>query len=238
MSLLPPSLSTFGPDVDFLFWVILITTGIAFLLVQGALLYALIRFRQGAGERPAYIHGHHRLELVWTVIPFAILFWLALYQTSAWLNAKLRFPEESEAVVLEITARQFEWQARYPGPDGRLGTDDDILPPVNLINVPVDRKVLVYLEAEDVIHSLFLPFLRVKQDAVPGLRIQVWFQATETGRFELACAELCGLGHYRMRGFLTVQTPEEFARWLSELEAARARQLEPSPPEPAWGRES
>jgi cytochrome c oxidase subunit 2 len=141
----------------------------------------------------------------------------------------------ADAVTIEVTAQQFMWNVRYPGPDGRFGrTDparideatnplgmdrsdpagaDDILA-LNEITVPFGRAVRVRLRSKDVIHSFFLPNFRVKQDAVPGMSPEIVFFPTRTGHFELACAELCGLAHYRMRGFFNVVSPQEFEGWL------------------------
>jgi cytochrome c oxidase subunit 2 len=122
---------------------------------------------------------------------------------------------------LGFVGKQFEWNATYPGADGQLGTGDDFSTR-NQLHVPVDQPVVVRLGTEDVIHSFFVPSLRVKQDALPGKTINVWFEAMVPGRFEIACAELCGLGHYRMRAFITVHTADEYARWVQEQTAAAA----------------
>lgn len=141
----------------------------------------------------------------------------------------------ADAVVIEVTAQQFMWNVRYPGHDGKFGrteprlvddttnplgmdrTDpdakDDIVT-VNEITVPFGRAVRIRLRSKDVIHSFFLPNFRVKQDAVPGMTPEVVFFPTKMGHFELACAELCGLAHYRMRGFFNVVPQEEFDEWL------------------------
>jgi cytochrome c oxidase subunit II len=141
----------------------------------------------------------------------------------------------ADAVVIEVTAQQFMWNVRYPGRDGAFGrldprliddttnplgmdrTDpagkDDVVA-LNDITVPFGRAVRIRLRSKDVIHSFFLPNFRVKQDAVPGMTPEVVFFPTRTGQFELACAELCGLAHYRMRGFFNVVSPQEFEAWL------------------------
>ncbi len=218
---LPENISTFGEEIDFLFTVILILTGIAFFLVEGALLVFLFRYRRREGRRATYIHGSRRLELIWTVIPALILFSLAVFQQRTWLKAKLGFPSQEEALVVEVSPEQFEWNVRYPGPDTIFDTEDDIVAPKNAFHAPVNRPILVLLRSQDVIHSFYVPALRVKQDAVPGMTTRAWFEATKTGRYEIACAELCGLGHYRMRAFLTVESEEEFQAWLEELRASQ-----------------
>ena len=103
----------------------------------------------------------------------------------------------------------------YPGPDGQLGTDDD-LTLENQLHVPVNKVVHVKLTSEDVIHSFFLPNMRVKQDALPGRTIDVWFDATKVGKYEIPCAELCGFGHSGMLGYLNVHTDDAYAKWVEE----------------------
>ena len=214
-----PNVSTFGPEVDFLFMVVLVVTGAAFVLVEGLLIYFLIRYRGRPGQKAAYVHGNRNVEIAWTVIPGLMLFSLGLYQWNTWITIKQNLPDESRAVLIGVSAKQFEWHATYPGDDNRLDTADDIVAPINALHVPIGQPVIVRLTSQDVIHSFFIPQLRVKQDAVPGMTIRVWFQATEAGEFEIACAELCGLGHYRMRGRVTAESPEAFAAWLAEVKA-------------------
>jgi cytochrome c oxidase subunit 2 len=146
----------------------------------------------------------------------------------------------ADAVTIEVTAQQFLWNVRYPGPDGAFGRTasdlmDDVTNPVGLdradpagkddivtqneITVPMGRAVRIRLHAKDVIHSFFLPNFRVKQDVVPGMTPEVVFFPTRTGNFELLCAELCGLAHYRMRGFFNVVSAPEFETWLRQQAA-------------------
>lgn len=211
------NISTFGSEVDLLFFVVLAVTGVAFLLVEGVLVAFLIRYRHREGRQAAYIHGNRRVEVLWTVVPGLMLFGLAIFQYGTWTRIKIDLPDEANAVVLEVEGKQFEWLATYPGPDGQLGTDDDIIAPPNVIHVPVNQPVIIRLTAREVLHSFFVPVLRLKQDAVPGMTIPVWFEATQTGTYEVACAELCGLGHYRMRAFLTVESEADFQAWLEEI---------------------
>ena len=213
-----PGNSTFAGPIDSLFNLVLVVTGLAFVLVESILIYNLVRFRRREGEKAVYTHGNRRLELLWTIIPGTMLLWLAIYQYNAWANAKIIQPDSTNALTVAVSSNQFEWQISYPGPDGALDSADDIQAPINVLHFPVNRQVLIRLTSEDVIHSFFIPALRVKQDAIPGRHIQVWFEATEPGQYELACAELCGLGHYRMRGQVTVESQADFDAWLAELE--------------------
>ena len=186
------------------------------------LVWAAYRFvdqkdAEGKPVRPAqYFHGSQRLEVIWTIIPAAILVFIALYQMGTWASIKFRSAAPKVAPLAEITGRQFQWVMRYPGPDGKLNTPDDLFT-VNDLHFVKNRTALIYLKSSDVIHSFFLPQMRIKQDAVPGLTIPVWFDSDTAGKYELVCAELCGWGHYKMRGNVTVhETDEEFQKWLDE----------------------
>jgi cytochrome c oxidase subunit 2 len=210
---LPENVSTYGDDIDSIFRLILWITGTIFVLVEALLLFFLFRYRHREGRVPRYTHGSNRLEVIWTIVPAVICVILALMSRRSWAEIKQTLPRE--ALNVEITAEQFAWNIRYPGPDGKLETPDDIVT-LNQLHFPVGRAVVVTLHSKDVIHSFFLPEFRVKQDAVPGMSTRIWFEATRVGNWEIVCAELCGLGHYRMKGFVTVETPEEFDRWLAE----------------------
>jgi cytochrome c oxidase subunit 2 len=146
---------------------------------------------------------------------------LGIISRGLWLEIKdpRRFPEPG--LELNITAKQFEWNVTYPGADGQLGTADDFTRR-NQLHVPVDVPVRVTLRSEDVIHSFYLPELRLKQDAVPGMEIPAWFQATKAGAYTVGCAELCGLGHYRMKGSLTIHTAEDWTTWYTQQQVAAA----------------
>jgi len=216
---LPENVSTFGAQVDSIYYLILGITAVIFFAVEALLVYFIIRYRHKEGRKAAYIHGNTRAEVIWTLVPFLIILFVAFRSREVWLEVKDPERMPPGALELRVAAKQFEWNVTYPGPDERLGTADDFVRRGQL-RVPVNRPVRVTLASEDVIHSFFLPEFRVKQDAVPGMEIPVWFQATRTGEFTLGCAELCGLGHYRMRGTVTVQTAEEFAAWQREQSQA------------------
>lgn len=214
--------STFGRDIDSLFIIILFITGIIFIGTQVVLVWVAYRFVdqtdvEGRPIRAAqYFHGSQRLEVIWTIIPAAILVFIALYQMGTWASIKFRTAAPKVAPLAEITARQFQWVIRYPGPDGKLHTPDDLFT-VNDLHFVKNRTALIHLKSSDVIHSFFLPQMRIKQDALPGLTTPVWFDSDTAGKFELVCAELCGWGHYKMRGNVTVhETDEEFQKWVDE----------------------
>ena len=211
----PEAESSYGAQVDRLFVIVLAVTGAIFFLVEGALLWFLIRYRRRDGVAAAYVHGNVRAEIIWTVIPAAIVLYLALASQRVW--AYIQGPPPPHQLELEIKAEQFAWNIRYPGPDGRLHTTDDV-ETINQLHLPVGQVVLINLSSKDVIHSLFLPQFRLKRDAVPGMTGRMWVQATNTGNFEIVCAELCGLGHYRMRGFVVIETPDAFQAWLKQVQ--------------------
>lgn len=209
--LLPESFSTFGPEIDRIYYVILWITAVVFVLTEGMLLYCIVRFRHQEGRRAAFYHGSTRLEVVWTTVPLVIVVGLALMSKGVWDRVKRDVPDGALEVI--VSARQFEWHVTYPGEDGVLGGADDFTMR-NQLHVPLNRPVVVHLRSDDVLHSFFLPELRVKQDAVPGKNIRVWFQATAPGEYTLGCAELCGTGHTTMSGTLTVHSPDDYEAWL------------------------
>jgi cytochrome c oxidase subunit 2 len=220
---LPEGVSTFSSDIDGMFWLILWITGIIFVVVELLLIVFLWRYRHREGRQVVYTHGNNRLEVIWTIVPAVICVVLALMSRRIWADVKQRMPEDGMPVGVE--AEQFAWNIHYPGPDGKLFTPDDVVT-LNQMHIPVGKPIVVTLRSKDVIHSFFLPEFRVKQDAVPGMTTRIWFDGKTVGHWEIACAELCGLGHYRMKGFLTVETQEDFDKWLAEqaAEAAPAAQ--------------
>jgi cytochrome c oxidase subunit II len=217
--------STIGVQIDHLFYVILGLVTVVFVGTHAALGYALWTGAAASRQRAAYSHGNPTLEVIWTVIPGAVLLFLAWYQMDVWAQYRIKtfFPKDTVPIA-EVTARQFEWRIRYPAPGKSLSVSpqpDDVYT-VNSLVVPQGKPVLVQLRTEDVQHALFVPELRIKQDAVPGLIIPVWFQTTETGTFDLVCAELCGWGHYKMKAQLLSKTPEEFEAWHRQTAASQA----------------
>jgi cytochrome c oxidase subunit 2 len=209
----PGNASSYGGQVDSLFYVILYITGAVFILVEATLLIFLVRYRRRGDRKAEYVEGSTKAEIIWTTIPAIILVALALFSQPLWSRIKNSDTYPANAERLGVEAKQFEWRVTYPGPDGKLGTDDDFMKRDEL-HLVVNRDYVIELTSRDVVHSFFIPAFRVKQDAVPGMRILVWVRPTVTGTYELACSELCGIGHYRMRAQVMVQTPAEYAAWL------------------------
>jgi len=210
--LLPESFSTFGARIDGLYMVVLWITGITFVVTELMLVAFVVKFRHKEGRKAHHTHGSKRLEIAWTSATTLIVIGLGIASTGVWHDVKARVPDNAMEVI--VTAKQFEWTVTYPGADGALGTADDFEGRNNL-NVPSDIPVVVHLRSEDVLHSFFLPELRVQQDADPGRNIVVRYETTEPGEYTLGCAELCGLGHYRMSGTLTVHAPSDYQAWLA-----------------------
>lgn len=218
--------SPLGVQIDDLFHLILIVTAVTFIGVHIALGYVLwtgIRAGADPSTKATFSHGSHNLEVIWTIVPAGILLFIALYQMDVWAQFRIQsnFPEEAtRAPVAEVTARQFEWRIRYPAPGKKLQLQPqpDDLYTVNDLRVPAGRPVLIQLRTMDVQHSFFVPEMRIKQDAVPGLVIPVWFEASRQGDYDLVCAELCGWGHYKMKARVKAQTDDEYHAYLQELQ--------------------
>jgi cytochrome c oxidase subunit 2 len=213
LSWLPEDVSTYGHEIDSLFYLIYYITAATFVLVTVLMIWFLIRYREQPGRRATYNHGNTTLEIIWTTIPAAILIVLSFMSVSTWAKVKRNVPASD--FDIQVTAKQFNWDVVYPGPDGKFGTDDDVKFD-NDVHVPVNKVVRVHLTSSDVIHSFFIPNMRFKQDAVPGRTILAWFEAKKPGRYELPCAELCGFGHSGMKGWLNVHTPEDYQKWAAE----------------------
>jgi cytochrome c oxidase subunit 2 len=209
---------------------------VLFLGWGGFFVYALARFRAGRHPKADYTGAKSRAS-TWLEVGVAVAEGLLLigFSIPAWASRVSGLPPEREAVVVRVVAEQFAWNVHYPGPDGQFGASrpdlvspsnplgldrsspfaaDDVVT-VNQMHVPVDRPVIVQLSSRDVIHSFGLPNFRVKQDVIPGLMIPAWFVPNRAGRFEIACSQLCGLGHYRMRAFVTVEGQAAFDAWLA-----------------------
>ena len=215
--------SPLGREIDNLFYLILVIVGVVFVLTHVALGYALWRGVDNKATKGWFSHGSHNLEVLWSVAPAGILMFISLYQLDVWRNFRVKssFPNEVREGDAEVTARQFEWRIRYPAPGKKLSPipQPDDLYTVNDLHVPVNRPFMIRLRSMDVQHSFFVPALRIKQDAVPGQVIPVWFEVTQPGDYDLTCAELCGWGHYKMRGRVLGQKRSDYEKYLVTLQA-------------------
>jgi cytochrome c oxidase subunit II len=233
----PNLASEHGGSIDTVFMAVLVVTGIAFVLVQGALGFFVARYGSNGTERAAYWHDNPKAEAFLLITTAVILTVLVFMGQRVW--AGIYFADEpANATIVQVTGEQFAWNFHYAGADGQFGrTDTKLITAANTIgldrqgdaaakddvlsigtmHVPNGKPVRVRLRSKDVIHSFFLPNFRIKQDAVPGMGIEVWFTPTAAGQYEIACAELCGIGHYRMKGALVVDPSDEaFNSWLEE----------------------
>ena len=240
---LPAAASAQAATVDRDLFLTFAIFGVLFLAAQLALGLFVWRYRVRPASPPhAHSDGNTTLELAWTLVAALVFLGMSFYGYSSWAERRLQ-PASANALQVEVTGAQFQWYFRYPGPDGKFGrtrtelqdpatgnplglddTDpeaqDDVVSAVLML--PEQREVAVLLRSHDVIHSFFIPEMRVKQDAVPGLMISTHFTPTVSGDYELACAELCGLGHYRMRAPVRVLPAAEFDGWLSSRRAEQA----------------
>jgi cytochrome c oxidase subunit 2 len=213
--------------------------------------YTLIRFRRSRNPRADYYgvknHASNYIEGAVALVEGVLLVGVAV---PFWAKAVDKFPKESESTVLQVVAQQFAWNVRYPGKDGIFGKQDmrwitdqnafgvdpndpngkDDFQTVNDIHIPLVKNpdgefkpVIIYISSKDVIHSFKVIAMRVTQDAIPGMRIPIWFRPTREGRFQINCAQLCGNGHSGMSsGFITVESPEAYEKWLASKASAPA----------------
>lgn len=218
---LPPQSSSYAADVDALFDSILVALAVAFVLVMALLVAALWRGGGAQAGRARTSHGDLRLEALWTLVPAAVLVWIAVAQGPTWRAMKGDESKLAREPLARVEAAQFDWRFRYPGADGRFDTLDDLLVVHELV-VPAGEPVVLALRTRDVIHSFFVPDFRLKQDVLPGRDTKIWFEAPQAGSHELVCAELCGWGHYKMAGAVRVATRAEFDAHLASLAARLA----------------
>lgn len=221
------SMSTMGHQIDGLFKLILIIVTVTFIGTQIAMGYVLWRgATKSAATKAMFSHGSHKLEIIWTIVPAFILVFISVTQLEVLAEIRVisKFPDDArKAPVAEVMARQFEWRIRYPKPGTTLKTEAQPgdLHFVNEVHVPTNRPVMINLRTQDVQHAFFAPQLRVKQDAVPGLVIPVWFEIEKAGNFDLVCAELCGWGHYKMKARIVAESEKAVGDYLTDLEAAQ-----------------
>jgi cytochrome c oxidase subunit 2 len=235
----PPAITSIGLQVDHQYNLTLYATGVAFILTQLGLAFAIFRFRD-RGQRAQFTRGNIPMQVLWTLAVIVIFAALGISARKAWAEALFAAPPV-DSIQIEVTENQFDFTFRYPGADGKfgrlvpelispatgnpLGLDpadsagkDDIV--TSSLTVPVNRPVELLIRSQDVIHNFFVRELRLQQDAVPGIIVPLNFTATTTGRYEIVCTQLCWLGHFRMRAYLSVVSDPDYQNFLA-LQAAR-----------------
>jgi cytochrome c oxidase subunit 2 len=210
----------------------LIVVGIIFFLAQFALGWVILKFRDDGG-RAQHSHGNNKLETLWTSATAILFLGLVVMGTQIW--AAVHFDEAPpDSIQIEVMAKQFVFNFRYPGADGKFGHTelrlindangdpfgmdpkdpagkDDIISPS--LKIPVGKSIKLIMHSRDVIHNFFVPELRMKQDIVPGMEIPLHFQADKIGVYEVPCSELCGLGHFQMHTTMQVMSEADFEQW-------------------------
>lgn len=236
---LPVNISTHGAEVDQLINLLHWFMGVLFVGWGIFFVYCLFRFRARPGHQACYqlpAAKASKYSEVAVVVFEAVL--LLGFSIPVWAHVKHDFPKpEENPLRVHVVAEQFAWNFHYPGADGVRGrTDPALMSADNLVGldyddpaaaddvvtnndfrIPVDRPIVIDLTSKDVIHSFAIPVLRVKQDVIPGMSIPIWFQATATGDYQVACAQLCGNNHYNMKADLTIYTAEEFEAWYADM---------------------
>ncbi len=216
-----PAASTYASDIDDLFTLILVLVGFWFFLCQAIFFGLLIRFRKREGVKAEYITGELRHEKRWITIPHLLVLvcdiFIIVGAVRVWYDVKQWLPEDAgeQVEVVRVIGQQWAWTFVHPGPDGELGSDDDISK-VNQLHVKVNQFYRYQLEATDVLHNFSVPVFRLKQDAIPGRVITGWFKPTLTGEYDVQCAEICGIGHGLMGARIFIETPEQHAAWMAE----------------------
>src|SRR5712692_3386574 len=232
----PAAISEHARQVDQQFMFTLVITGVIFIVAQGALGWVVLAYGRRRSEGATYSHGNNTMEVMWTTATAILFIGLTIMGERVWARVHFQGAPPG-SIPIELTGQQFVWTVRYPGPDGKFGALDihqindsggnplgidskdpngkDDITAVTMA-VPVNKTVELTLRSKDVTHSFFVPELRLKQDAVPGMLIRIHFTAEKVGKYEIACADLCGLGHYKMRSFLEVMEQADYEKWLQE----------------------
>jgi cytochrome c oxidase subunit II len=236
---LPRDVSLNGWRIDFLLKTASVGVVLLFLIMVGILAFAMLRHR--APHKAHYDHGDGRKNALMAMAISGTIFfgldgWLYVNAMQDLSQGFWKYPaaDAPGTLLVEVNAQQWAWNFRYAGPDGKWNTRDDIVT-LNDLRVPVDTPVIFQITSKDVIHSLYFPNLRVKQDAIPGNVTRLWVQAKKAGQFDIACAQHCGTHHYKMKGMLTVLPKDEYARWAKETSANSARAFDETRVQDQWG---
>jgi len=239
---LPRDVSAEGHRID---WLIKVTggfTGILFVIMCIWVALAVTKHHQSKDHKAEYDHGDAKKQVQFAATLSAIIFFVV--DGNLWVNSTIdvnsefwnfaKYEADPATLKIELNAHQWAWDFRYAGPDKKFTTADDIIK-MNEFRVPVDTPVLMNIASTDVIHSFYLPNLRIKQDAMPGMMNKMWFKATQTGEFDIGCAQHCGTNHYKMKGTLVVMSKEDYAKWEREASAIASRSYDPEDTVAHWG---
>jgi cytochrome c oxidase subunit 2 len=236
----PLDVSLDGHRSDFLFQITTVAIVILFALMVGVIAWASLMHRERPGHKALYDHGMAKKQLLLTAVIGGILFFgvdgTALVHSATDLSEGFwKWPTAAENPVnIEVYAQQWAWNIRYAGPDGKFNTADDVVT-LNDMHIPVDRPVYVKMKSKDVIHSFYLPNFRIKQDAFPAAVSRLWFEAKQTGKFDIGCAQHCGVSHYKMHGALTVTSAKDFDEWMNAESATAKRRFDEADTDAHWG---
>ncbi|MDX2022133.1 MAG: cytochrome C oxidase subunit II [Deltaproteobacteria bacterium] len=237
---LPRNVSLHGGRID---WLINVTTVFVVAMFAATVIWLLwSSVFHGRKHKAEYDHGSAKKQIIKAVLLSLLIFGVVdgnlFFSGMADLNDAFWAFDKAEAapnaVRVQVNAHQWAWDIRHPGADGKFNTADDIVT-FNELHVPTGAPVILQLASTDVIHSFSLPNFRTKQDAIPGNVTRLWFQGTEAGEFEIACAQHCGVNHYKMRGVLVVQTPQDYQAWMEEASKLASRAYDPEDKSAHWG---
>ncbi len=237
---LPRDVSLDGHRIDSLIHFTIAATALVFIIVFAIMLYAGLR--HGRRHEARYVRGDTRRAALLVIGCVAAIFFIvdgylfshALVDLDQHFWNYTAAEANPQALRIEVNAHQWAWAIRYPGPDGRFNTEDDIVT-LNDVRVPVGVPLIFELASTDVIHSFYLPNFRVKADAIPGSITRLLFQAQQPGEYEIGCAQHCGPNHYKMRGVLTALSPDAYQQWLATAAADARRGYDPDDKDAHWG---
>lgn len=216
--------SSFAGSIDGIILLIFVLVGFWFLVAEAVFFWLLWRFRAKPGEKSQYLTGKEKHVKRWVTIPHALVLvcdvFIIIGSVRIWYNVKQQLPEADSTI--RVIGQQWAWTFQHPGQDNTLDTADDIFTVDNL-HVEVDKVYHFRLESLDVLHSFSVPVFRLKQDAVPGRAITGWFQPTQTGQYDVQCAEICGIGHGIMAAQIHIQDANTHAQWIAENSTSAAQ---------------
>jgi len=246
---LPFSASTYAHDIDFGIYLIHAVMILIFVIWGVFFTYLLLKYKkkEGVAAKRDEEHGVFKSLIPDIIIMAFEIILIVVYAIPVWSRIKIDLPAPGKANVIAIEAQQWAWNIHYPGPDGKFGRTDpkyvhfsnpigldyndpaakDDIMIANELHLPINQPAVIELTSMDVIHSLFIPEFRIKQDAVPGMKIPVWVTPNKIGTFEISCAQLCGMAHSFMRGRVVVQSQEDYDAWLKSQEP-KAAQAQPT----------